>query len=108
MPTLPTVMPACLLALVLSACASEPEAAPMRLMVKLAQPSTDASGIAGQVSASIGRPARYVAATSDAWHALSVSCSSEHDCDSVLQRLRADTAHFAAVQRDERKRFVSP
>jgi len=108
MPTLPTVMPACLLALVLCACASEPEAAPMRLMVKLAQPSTDAVVIAGQVSASIGRPARYVAATSDAWHALSVSCSTERDCDAVLQRLRADTAHFAAVQRDERKRFVSP
>ena len=93
----------------LAACASELTApTPMRLLVKLAQPSTDSAAITAQARAATGRAVRYVAATSERLHALSVDCSEPADCDAVLQRLRADTAFFETVQRDERKRIVTP
>lgn len=92
---------------VLGACASEAPAGPLPLLVKLARPSIDAAAIAADASAASGRAVRYVSAVSDEWHALSLACGSAPDCDAALARLRAD-ARFAAVQRDERKRVVTP
>lgn len=92
----------------LAGCAAEPPAGAMPLLVKLAQPSIDAAAIAADASAASGHAVRYVSAVSEHWHALSLACGSAADCDAALQRLRADTARFAAVQRDERKRIVTP
>ena len=52
--------------------------------------------------------ARYVAATSTQWHALALRCGDESSCDAALARLRADTRTYESVQRDERRRIVSP
>ena len=49
-----------------------------------------------------------MSATSTAWHAVTVACRGPADCELALRRLREDTTHFEAVQRDERKRIVSP
>ncbi len=96
--------------LALGACAAEPAAPPigMAVMVKLAQPGADATAIATMVSDTTARPARYQSATSQQWHAVAVACRGTADCELALRRLREDTTHFEAVQRDERKRIVSP
>jgi hypothetical protein len=96
--------------LALGACASEPPASSigMGVMVKLAQPSADATAIATMVSDTTARPARYQSAISAQWHAVAVACRGPADCELALRRLREDTTHFEAVQRDERKRIVSP
>jgi hypothetical protein len=89
------------------ACAAE---APqeLRLLVKAAPAQTDASLLAERASRSSGRPVRYLAASGGGWHALALSCRGVADCEAAEQRLRADTGLFEAVQRDERKRYVSP
>jgi hypothetical protein len=93
----------------LGACATEPPAMPgMAVLVKLVQPVVDPTAIATLVSEVTARPARYVSASSTSWHALAVACRGPADCELALQRLRADTVRFEAVQRDERKRIVSP
>ena len=79
-----------------------------RLLVKLAHPSADGAVIARAASAAAGLPVRYLAATSMEWHALALSCDSAPQCDTAMQRLRADTAMFTAVERDERKRSAHP
>ena len=109
MPSLLRSASSCLAALALSGCAVEP-AAPggMSVLVKLAQPSMDAAAIAAQVADAAGRPARYLSASSTAWHAVHVRCTDAADCDAALQRLRADVARFEAAQSDQRKRIVSP
>ena len=96
--------------LALGACAAEPPATSvgMGVMVKLAQPSVDANVIATLVSDTTARPARYQSAASEQWHAVVVACRGPADCELALRRLREDTTHFEAVQRDERKRIVSP
>ena len=76
----------------------------MRLLVKLAQPSTDAAAIAREAAAAAGVPVRYVAAAGAGWHALALQCASAPQCDGALQRLRSDTSMYVAVERDERKR----
>lgn len=93
-----------------AACANESTAAqsPLRLIVKLAQPSEDGAAIARQVSRSAGVPARYLAATSAAWHAVALDCDSARACEAALERLRADRRNFEAVERDDRKRIVTP
>jgi hypothetical protein len=108
MPTLPTAVLTSLAALALGACAAEPPPPPMQVLVKLAQPAADGAAIAAQASAATGRAVRYVASSSEFWHALAVPCTGASDCEAALQQLRADTAHYAAVQRDERKRIVTP
>jgi hypothetical protein len=110
MPSLSSAAASCLALLALTACAAEPPAPSvgMGVMVKLAQPSVDATEIATMVSVTTARPARYVSATSTAWHAVTVACRGPADCELALRRLREDTTHFEAVQRDERKRIVSP
>ena len=76
----------------------------MRLLVELAQPSTDADALAREAAAAAGVPVRYLAAAGARWHALALQCASAPQCDSALQRLRSDTSTYAAVERDERKR----
>jgi hypothetical protein len=106
---LPRAALPCLAVVALGGCAAEPQAmAGMGVMVKLAQPSADPTVIATMVGAAGGRPARYQSSSSTAWHSLAIGCHGAADCDAVLQRLRADTGRFEAVQRDERKRIVSP
>jgi hypothetical protein len=110
MPSLSPAAASCLALLALGACASEPPAPSvgMGVMVKLAQPSVDATAIATMVSNATARPARYQSASSEQWHAVAVACRGPADCELALRRLREDTTHFEAVQRDERKRVVSP
>jgi hypothetical protein len=92
----------------LAACAAEPAGGPLRVLVKLAQPGADAASIEALASRSAQVPARYLAASSPLWHALSLECSTPRACDAALARLRADRAAFDAVERDERKRIVTP
>ncbi len=80
----------------------------MSVLVQLVRPSSDAAAVTVLVSEAAGRPARYVAASSTTWHSLYLRCDGPADCDAVLQRLSADTGRIAAVQRDQRKRIVSP
>lgn len=110
MPTLARSASLCLAALTLAACAAEPVPATsgMSVLVKLAQPAADAGAVAAQVSAAAGRPARYLSSSGGDWHSVYLRCDGAADCDALLQRLRADSTRIAAVQRDERKRIVSP
>jgi len=96
-----------LCALGVAACAVEPPP-PLRVLVKLAQPETDPAVIARMVERVGGTPVSYLAATSPHWHALALRCADAAACDEALRRLRADTATFAAVQRDERRRSPAP
>ena len=99
-----------LCSVLVAACANESTApqSPMRLIVKLAQPTEDGAAIARLVSQSAGVPARYLTATSAAWHAVAVECDGARACEAALKRLRADRRHFEAIERDERKRIVTP
>jgi len=110
MPTLARPAAVCVAALALAACATEPPpvVTGMSVLVQLVQPSTDGAHVAAQVSAAAGRPARYLSSSSDTWHSVYLRCEGAADCDALLQRLRADSARIAAVQRDQRKRIVSP
>jgi hypothetical protein len=92
----------------LMACATEVPETELRVLVKLAQPSTDSAAIARLVSSRAGVTARYLGSSSLAWHALVLPCGGAAECDRLLQRLRADRAALEAVERDERKRIVSP
>ena len=94
----------------LAACATQASDAyaPLRIVVKLAQPSEDGVAVARMVSRSAGVPARYLAATSSAWHAVALECASVSACEAALQRLREDRTNFSAIERDERKRIVTP
>ena len=85
--------------------ATEPE---FRVLVKLAQASSDGDAIARRAGDVSGVPVRYVAASSPQWHALALRCGDASSCDAALARLRADTRTFESVQRDERRRIVSP
>jgi hypothetical protein len=89
----------------LAACAANP--APLlewRVLVKVGPPGNEADAVVRRAAQASGVPARYVASVSPQWHGLSLSCSDEARCEAALQRLRADTAFFETVQRDERRR----
>ncbi len=99
----------------LAACAAPgPTAAPavasaeLRVLVKLATASADTDAIAAQVSAAAGTNARYLAASSPQWHALALRCADVQTCEAAFQRLSANQAAFEVVQRDERKRILTP
>jgi hypothetical protein len=95
--------------LALGACASPSEpASEVRVLVQLAQPLDDAARIVDDAARSSGRSVRYVASSGSGWHALALGCAGADDCEAAVQRLRADRSHFLAVQRDERKRMVTP
>jgi hypothetical protein len=108
----PCPLPAwALAALSLAACAADPPSAaslsPMRVLVKLTQPSTDPQAIARHASEVAGTPVSYVAATSAQWHALAVDCRGESACDQALSRLRADTFTYEHVSLDAKRRVDS-
>lgn len=99
----------------LAACAAPvPTAAPalasaeLRVLVKLATANADTDAIAAQVSAAAGTNARYLAASSPQWHALALRCADVQSCEAAYLRLSANRAAFEVVQRDERKRIVTP
>lgn len=80
----------------------------LRVLVKLAQPSADATAIARETSTAAGVPARYLSGTSPQWHALALHCASAAECDAAMRRLRADAATFESIQLDERRRPAAP
>ena len=99
----------------LVACAAPPPgavtagpSAEMRVLVKLNKASADTEAIAAQVAAAAGTKARYLAATSPQWHALSLLCADAQACEAAFQRLSTQQSAFEVVQRDERKRIVTP
>lgn len=80
----------------------------LRVLVRLASDSgaradTPSATIEQRASESAGVPVRYVAGSGAQWHALILQCAAP-DCAAALQRLASDSAHFSAVQRDERRR----
>ena len=95
--------------LALAACANPSEpAGEVRVLVQVTQPLDDAARIVDDAARSSGKSVRYVASSGSGWHALSLGCAGADDCEAAVQRLRADRRHFIAVQRDERKRIVTP
>ena len=92
----------------LAACTTPAPAAELRVLVQLVQPASDPVAIARLVTHSAGVEARYLAASSASWHALALQCGRPATCDTALVRLRADRSAFEAVERDERKRIVTP
>jgi hypothetical protein len=82
--------------------------AELRVLVKLAAASEDTAAIAAQVGAAAGTNARYLAASSPQWHALALRCADVQQCEAAFQRLAANRTDFEVVQRDERKRIVTP
>ena len=100
-------------ALALAACAAQPPApapmpTPLRIQVKLARPATDADAIARRASEIAQVPVRYVAATSEQWHALAIDCASDADCRQALARLQAATAIYDQVSADTRRGVNNP
>ena len=81
----------------------------MGVMVKLAQPSVDADRDRHAGERHHGAPgALRVGHQRGTGMPSTVACRGPADCELALRRLREDTTHFEAVQRDERKRIVSP
>lgn len=99
---------ACIAMSWLAACAAPLPETELRVLVKLAQPSSDSTAIARLVSNRAGVTARYLGSSSLAWHALVLPCDGTSACEALLQRLRTDRVAIDAVERDERKRIVSP
>ncbi|MBX3623206.1 MAG: hypothetical protein KF891_24825 [Rhizobacter sp.] len=97
------------LAAVVSGCAAG-TAAPVewRVMVKLARPAAAADELVRHAARTSGVAVRYLAASSPELHALGLRCGDEAACREAVQRLKADTAYFLAVERDERRRAHEP
>ncbi|HJV59341.1 MAG TPA: hypothetical protein VJ743_00285 [Albitalea sp.] len=96
-----------LAALGLGACAGAP-AFEQRLLVKLAVPATDGTAIARHASEIAGVTARYVAPTSERWHAIALQCADQWQCEQAVARLRSDTTTYEQVDVDARRRVHSP
>jgi hypothetical protein len=99
---------ACALAVSLAACgtpqhAVADSATTARVMVKLVRPSDNATAIAAEATRVAGVPVTYAAATSAAWHALSLRCASASDCEAAIARLRSAAAVYETVEVDSRK-----
>jgi hypothetical protein len=101
-------VPLCAALTWLAACAAPLPETELRVLLQLAHPSSDSAAIARLVSNRAGVTARYLGSSSLSWHALVLPCSGADECEAVLQRLRTDRAAFEAVERDERKRIVTP
>ena len=103
-----------LLAGALTACAETPVAdAPgampsMRVLVKLASPSTDRNAIAAEASRQAGVPVRYAAAVGPQWHALSLRCADSMACEAAFAGLQKADSPYLAVERDDRKSAAKP
>ena len=83
-------------------------AGPLRVLVRFAEPGAEPPAIVAAAESAAGKPVRYLAASGDSWHALSLDCSDAADCRDAFERLRADTRRFVSVQVDARKRVVAP
>lgn len=100
---------ACVLAAALAACTAPApreraaEAAPLRVMVKLAHPSEDAAAISAEATRVAGVPVTYAAATSASWHALALHCAGPAECEAAVARLRGAAATYQAVEIEGRK-----
>lgn len=105
---LPLITLVCTATAWLWACAVPAQEIEVRVLVKLARPSSDSAAIARLVSDRAGVTARYLSSVSFTWHALALPCGGASECDALLQRLRTDRAAFEAVERDERKRILTP
>jgi hypothetical protein len=96
----------------LGACAMGPAVPPApaewRVLVKLAEASTDRTAIARQAEDIGGVPVRYVSAATLQWHALALVCTDDAGCAAALERLRAATSTYAKVEREERRQPHSP
>lgn len=77
-------------------------------MVKLATPIADTAAIARQATDVSGVPVRYEASSSTDWHALTLTCPDDATCQAAMQRLQAASSTYRSVQRDERRRTMSP
>ncbi len=101
-------LPAFAIALALAACAAPapPVPAETRVLVQVAPPAGEPLRIAEAVGRASGVPARYLGASGGSWHALALVCA--NDCDAAIARLEAERSRFPAVQRDARKRIVTP
>ena len=103
-----------LAASVLTACAETPptdapEATPsIRVLVKLASPSTDRKAIAAEASRQAGVPVRYAAAVSPQWHALLLPCADSMACEAAFAGLQKADSPYLAVERDDRKSAAKP
>ena len=81
--------------------------ADLRVLVHAVPPLAEPAQIVDVAARSSGRDVRYLTGSGGGWHALALACGGTDDCDSALRRLGAEP-RFSAVQRDERKRVVSP
>ncbi len=79
-----------------------PASGAIRILVKLAQPSDDASAIAARASREAGVPVFYAASVDSSWHALSVRCGDAASCDAAVARLR-QSGTYTAIEPDGRK-----
>lgn len=97
------------LAMTVSGCAAGgPVATEWRVMVKLAQPGATPDEVVQHAARASGVTVRYLAAVSPQWHGLGLRCGDEAACRDAVDRLKADTAHFLAVERDERRHPHAP
>jgi hypothetical protein len=100
---------ACLFAAAVSGCAASAarersvDAAPLRVLVKLVQPSEDPAAIAAEATRIAGVLVSHAAATSASWHALAVHCTNDAECHAAVARLRAAGTLYQAVELDGRK-----
>ena len=79
------------------------ESPPLRVMVKLARGSEDATTIAAEAARIAGVRVSYAAATSVQWHALALHCASAAECDAAIARLRAASNVYQTVEIEGRK-----
>jgi hypothetical protein len=83
-----------------------PATSAIRILVKLVEPSDDASAIAARASREAGVPVFYAASVSSSWHSLSVRCSDAASCDAAIDRLR-QSGVYSAIELDGRKRSAA-
>lgn len=94
-----------MLVLMLSACAAgSGTSVEWRLMVKVATPSANGAELIERATRTGGAPARYGAAIGPQWHGIVLRCGSDAACGEAVQRLKADSTYFLAVERDEQRR----
>jgi len=80
----------------------------VRILVKLKQPGCDPQAIASRASEVAGLPVGYIAAASEAWHALVIACDDAAACREALARLQADAVTYDRVSPDMRRRVDNP
>lgn len=86
-----------------------PDAAPgLRVLVKLAAPTTDGGAVAAEAARWADVPVRYAAAISPQWHAVNLRCRDDTSCAAAFEKLRRAGGTYLAVERDDRKRAPKP